>query len=134
MSYHDDNHELGFYKFYYQLLKHKLRKDFRYRIYCDLKSNKALGRAATLKDYLSRNALGEIEMVQMLPSKELVLMQLADLLLGAVSAKFNFGTPTSKAKQEVIRRIETHLKHPIAPTSKNENKFNVFKIEPGYQG
>lgn len=134
MSYHDDNHELGFYKFYYQLLKHKLRENSRYRIYCDLKSNQALGRAATLKEYLDRNTPGEIEMVQMLPSKELVLMQLSDLLLGAVSAKFNFGVPQSEAKRTVISRIEERLGHVIAPTSKNENKFNVFKIEPGFQG
>ncbi|MGQ7161495.1 DUF3800 domain-containing protein [Corynebacterium diphtheriae] len=131
LSYHNNDQELGFYKFYYQMLKHKLINGCSYRIYCDLKTNKMRGRASTLEHYLQTYCLGSVEMVQLLPSNDLPLMQLTDLLLGAVSTKFNFRIPKSPAKNEVISTIERHIGHLIQPTRKNEQKFNVFCIEPG---
>ena len=62
-----------------------------------------------------------------MPSSEVVLIQLVDLLLGAVSAKFNKSV-TSNAKIAIIERIEHRLGHQIMPTSRGVKKFNVFKI------
>ena len=66
--------------------------------------------------------------VQPLPSRQLVLMQLCDVLLGAAAHKMN-GTGTSAAKAAIIARIESRLNRELKPTPKSEEKFNVFKIQ-----
>lgn len=69
-----------------------------------------------------------METIQSLPSKEVVLLQMVDLLTGAVNTKFNDSIKKNRAKLELIKYIEKKLKHHIVPTSKSEEKFNVFKI------
>jgi len=128
-SYHGDDKELGFYKFYYQLI-HKWIKDFNtYRIFLDAKKNRDLTRLSVLKDILNNQFnTSYIEQVQALPSKELVLIQLSDFLLGATSAKLNQKDLTNTAKIKVIEHIEKRRGKEIAPTWRTENKFNIFKI------
>lgn len=68
--------------------------------------------------------------VQALPSHELQLLQLTDVLMGAVSYKFHKRT-TSKAKLALLKKIESHLGKDISPTPRSEDKFNVFQFQPG---
>lgn len=127
-TYHQADQELGYYKFCYQLLKNWIEDFNTYSIYLDCKTNRNPNRLHTLKSFLDdANLLAEVRIVQALSSVQVVFIQLADLLLGAVSAKFNKSTK-SEAKLAVIRRIEEHLKHQIMPTSRGVRKFNVFKI------
>jgi len=127
-KYHEADKELGYYKFYYQLLKNWIEDFNSYRVFVDLKTNRSPHRLAVLYNFLSvSNILADVVSVQALPSKDLVLMQLADVLLGGVSAKFN-NSVVSNAKLEVIKQIEHHLRHPVMPTSRGVKKFNVFKI------
>lgn len=63
-----------------------------------------------------------------MPSKELLGIQLADFLMGALNGKVN-GKITSEAKKEIIERIEIRLGHEIMSTPKLNKKFNVFKIK-----
>jgi len=131
-KYHDADHELGYYKFCYQLLKNWIEDFNVYSIFVDHKTIRDPHRLAALTSYLrAANLLAQIKNVQALPSNDLFLLQLSDVLLGAVSAKFNQSV-TSKAKLAVIDRIEQHLKHPIMATSLSVKKFNVFKISLGY--
>ena len=128
-SYHGDDKELGFYKFYYQLI-HKWINDFNtYRIFLDAKKNRDLTRLSVLKDILNNQFNNSYtEQVQALPSKEVTLIQLSDFLLGATSAKLNQKELTNTAKIKVIKHIEKRRGKEIAPTWSTENKFNVFKI------
>ncbi|MFP3975846.1 MAG: DUF3800 domain-containing protein [Dehalococcoidia bacterium] len=127
-KYHEADKELGYYKFCYQLLKNWIEDFNSYRIFLDLKTNRIPRRLPVLHNFLSSsNILANVMSVQALPSRELILMQLADVLLGAVSSKFN-QSAESTAKAEVMKRIEHHLSHPIGPTSKELKKFNVFKM------
>lgn len=128
-SYHGDDKELGFYKFYYQLI-HKWIKDFNsYKIFLDAKKNRDLTRLSVLKDILNNQFnTSYIDQVQALPSKEVVLIQLSDFLLGATSAKLNQKKLTNTAKIKVIEHIEKRRGKEIAPTWSTENKFNIFKI------
>lgn len=127
-TYHQADQELGYYKFCYQLLKNWIEDFNTYSIYVDCKTNRNPDRLRTLKSFLSNaNLLADVRIVQALSSAQVVFIQLADLLLGAVSAKFNTSTE-SEAKLAVIQRIEEHLKHQIMPTSRSVRKFNVFKI------
>jgi len=128
-SYHGDDKELGFYKFYYQLI-HKWIKDFNtYNIFLDAKKNRDLTRLSVLKKILNNQFNNSyIEQVQALPSKEVTLIQLSDFLLGATSAKLNQKELTNTAKIKVIEYIEKQIDRKIAPTWSTENKFNIFKI------
>jgi len=130
LTFHDGDVELGFYKFYYQLLNHWLFDNNSYNIFIDLKVNRNKGRLKELQKLLNEaNRTSDVTQVQGLPSEQSLGIQLADVLTGLVSAKFN-QVISSSAKKELLNRVEeTHLKMPIAPTSKWEEKFNVFKIE-----
>ena len=126
---HDNDGELGFYKFYYQLLHHWVFDFNEYRIFCDAKSNRDLERLPTLKECLARaNLSANIQSIQSLPSNEVVLIQLCDLLLGAASSRINRTLREGSAKAAVVDRLESALGRQIAPTFRSEDKFNVFKI------
>ena len=126
--FHDADNELMFYKFYYQLLHHWILDQNTYRIFVDMKTNRVRGRVKTLERVLrNANLTAEIAGVQALPSRELDILQLADVLVGAVGSVFN-GGGTSAAKQALVARIEQHLEHPIQPTSRAEQKFNIFRF------
>lgn len=129
MALHDHDGELGFYKFYYQLLHHWILDWNQYRIFCDIKSNRDPKRLPVLAECLDRaNLSSDIRSVQSLPSNEVVLIQLCDLLLGAASSRINGTLNEGTAKETIVNRLETALGHRLAPTYKNEEKFNIFKI------
>lgn len=121
--------ELGFYKFYYQLLHHWIFDYNNYNIFVDLKVNRDRNRLKNLRNYLDySNLTSGIQQVQGLPSDESLGIQLADVLTGLANAKFNKEI-VSTAKLNLIAHIEnTHLGNTIVSTSKWEEKFNVFKI------
>ena len=128
VRFHNDDSELSFYKFYYQLLHHWILDFNEYYIFIDHKVNKDLNRIHNLKDVLNNsNLFSSIENIQALPSNELLGIQLADFLMGALNGKINENI-TSDAKNKIIKEIEKLLGHEIMPTPKTEDKFNVFKI------
>ncbi len=128
LKWHNDDKELGFYKFYYQLL-HNWISDFNsYTVFCDTKTNRDPSRLKELTYCLrASNLSSDVNFVQALPSHEVVLIQFVDVLLGAVSAKIN-NSITSQAKLSIIQRLEDGLKHELLPTAVSEKKFNIFKI------
>ena len=78
------------------------------------------------------NRTSVIKDVQSLPSPEVVLLQLCDVLLGAVSARINGRTDLGATKEGVIANLERRLNRPrLGPTQKSEEKFNIFKIRLG---
>ena len=130
LHYHDNDQELGFYKFYYQLIHHWILDFNKYTIFCDFKSNRRRDRLHVLKQCLEQSNLSStIENVQAVRSRESVLIQLTDVLTGAAAARLNETLVTGSAKNEVANRLEKHLKRKIGHTWKNEQKFNVFVID-----
>ena len=126
---HGNDRELGFYKFYYFLLEKWLHDFNEYTIYCDSKVNRDLSRLNKLHEILETATWNaNIKRVQALPSNEVVLIQIADLFLGATSAKVNAITHTNKAKINLIAHIEKHLGRQIGPTTMSEQKWNLFNI------
>lgn len=129
LALHENDGELGFYKFYYQLLHHWILDFNDYRIFCDAKSNRDPKRLPVLARCLARaNLSSGIESTQSLHSNEVVLIQLCDLLLGAANSRINATLRDGSAKATVVRRLESAIGRPLAPTHKNEEKFNIFKI------
>jgi len=127
--YHENDCELAFYKFYYQLL-HQWILDFNnYSIFCDFKSNRSRDRLPKLKSCLSHsNIFSHVPTVQAIRSRESVLMQLADILTGAASSRMNDSVAKTSGKSELIKYIETRLGRQIRHTAAREEKFNVFVI------
>lgn len=129
MKFNENDSELGFYKFYYQLLHHWIFRQNEYSIFCDIKSNRDPKRLPVLKLCLTRANPGSvITNIQSLPSKEVVIIQLCDLLLGAAGGRLNTTIAPGSSKAIVVNRIETALGRRLAPTGRGENKFNIFRI------
>lgn len=131
LNLHDGDHELGFYKFYYQVLHHWILDFNTYRIFCDLKSNREPQRFGELRKVLDNaNLSADVECVQALPSKEVVLIQLTDFLLGAASSRINRTLREGSTKEAVVLELEQRLgRKMLGPTYRSERKFNIFKID-----
>jgi hypothetical protein len=127
--FNNEDAELGFYKFYYQLLHHWIFDFNDYDIFLDLKVNRNKGRLKELEKVLcNSNLTSNIKQVQGLPSEQSIGIQLADVLTGLTAAKFN-NEITSHAKQALIKYAEDkYLGKQITSTPKWEEKFNIFRI------
>ena len=130
MALHENDHELGFYKFYYQLLHHWILEHNSYRFFLDVKTNRDPKRYAVLEDVLRHsNVLARVNDLQALPSHQVVLIQLTDFLLGAASARLNDSAQEGSASYKIIEHLESRLNvKRLQPTAKGEQKFNIFKI------
>jgi len=127
--YHEDDQELGFYKFYYQLLHHWILDFNEYAIFVDFKSNRRRDRLHVLRRCLDYSNLSSIVSgVQAVRSEESVLIQLVDVLTGMAAYRLNNQLREGSAKSDTLSHYEELFGSPIAPTFKSEQKFNVFRI------
>jgi len=130
LHFHGNDKELGFYKFYYQMLHHWILDFNEYTVFCDFKSNRVRTRLSELQRCLANaNLSSEIINVQTIRSKESVLIQTADVLTGIAAAKLNNNLKAGSAKWELVSHMEQALGRQIAPTYRGEQKFNVFNID-----
>ena len=128
IKFNNKDSELGFYKFYYQLLHHWIFDFNTYNIFLDYKVNRNKGRLKELKSVLhASNLTSNIKQVQALHSHESLGIQMADILTGLVAAKFNKEI-VSVTKKGLITKVESIIDRQIAATPKWEEKINVFKI------
>jgi hypothetical protein len=129
LRFHNNDQELGFYKFYYQMLHHWILDFNQYAVFCDFKSNRVGTRLSELQRCLDNaNLSSEVVNVQAIRSKESVLIQTADVLTGIAAARLNNKLKAGSAKWELVSHMEQALGRQIAPTYRNEQKFNVFNI------
>lgn len=120
-------HNDFYFMMYYQLLHHKINMDYTYNIYFDIKDTVSHKKLAKLKEVLKYNA--SIRSFQFIHSYESSLMQLTDLIMGAINYKLR-GENKVTAKNKLIEKIEGHCKFPLHhSTPKSENKFNLFHID-----
>lgn len=130
--YNNGNQELGYYKFYYQLLNHWITTNNYYSVFTDQKTNDDKRRLQELRRIInnSHDSYSPIVNIQAINSEESLILQLENILMGAVGYKYNFnGKGVSSAKEQIVRHIESHLSRPIGKTYSSEQKFNVFEIE-----
>lgn len=129
-QFHNGDQELGFYKFYYQMLHHWILDFNEYSIFCDFKSNRLRTRQNELAKCLSNaNLSSEIVNVQAIRSRESVLMQAADVLTGIAAGRLNNNLQAGSAKRGLVTHLEQGLGRQIKPTYRSEQKFNVFVID-----
>jgi len=129
--YHNDDAELGFYKFYYELIHHWILDFNEYRIFCDTKTNRRPDRLAVLTRCLERaNLSSKVHLIQAIPSRESVLIQFADFLIGAAGSELNNSLRPLSTKSKVLGYLREKLgRAKLSPTSRNEEKFNIFEIK-----
>lgn len=129
VEYHESDQELGFYKFYYQMLHHWIMDFNEYAVFCDGKRNRDPSRLHTLRRCLDASNLSSIvRNVQSIRSGESVLIQLADVLTGIAAARLNKSLGNATAKTELVSFLEDRLGRRIGHTYRAEQKFNVFVI------
>lgn len=130
VKFHDNDQELGFYKFYYQMLHHWILDFNEYSIFCDFKQNRLRNRLHLLQNCLDySNLSSNVINVQAIRSEESVLIQLADVLTGAAAARLNCTLRQGSSKAKVVEQLELAIGNKIKPTVKNEQKYNIFKID-----
>lgn len=128
--FHDGDQELGFYKFYYQMLHHWVLDCNEYEVFVDYKRNRQQDRLEVLRRCLANaNLLSQVHKVQAVRSEEAVLIQLVDVLTGMAAHRLNQQLKNGSAKTKVLSHCESLIGHLIRPTPKGEEKFNVFMIE-----
>jgi len=125
-TYNQGSGELGFYKFYFQLIHHWLVPGNEYSIFIDHKINANPHRVSTMEKALRMTSPAIVRQAQALPSEQSVLIQFADVLTGLVAASFNKNLKGTKL--ELAQRVEHYLGHPISSTGLFEQKFNLFDI------
>lgn len=129
---HNNDPELGYYKFYYQLLIHRLAAGDEYSIFLDRRNNRLPNRLLKLKLVLSRGKpKATVSNLQAISSHESDLLQLCDILLGLTQSRLNSSNRGSVAKGKLLSHVEDKLGHVIQPTHLSESKFNIFQIRLG---
>ncbi len=124
------DHDTWYYKMYFDMLKVILSPSDRYRIYLDIKDTRSADKIAKLHDVLCNNMYDFqrqiIERVQTIRSHESELLQLADMLIGAISY-VNRGLSESEAKSALVGRMKERSGYNLTQTNLlRENKVNLF--------
>ncbi len=117
-----------YYRMYYQLLHHKIDMKYAYNIYLDIKDTCSYKKINKLKDVLNVS-YSNIRNLQFIHSHESVLLQLCDVIMGALNYYLR-GELKMNAKIKIIDKIKHHTELPLKiSTPKTANKFNLFFIE-----
>lgn len=123
-----------YFKMFYVLLKGIVGPWGIYRIFLDVKDTNSEERKNRLHEIIC-NSLHDFERkrvqsILVAPSHEIQQIQLADLLIGAVSAAVRSST-TSPSKLEIRSLIESLAGHPLTTTTGlSETKFNILRWRP----
>jgi hypothetical protein len=127
---HSQTHDDWYYKMYFDLLKVIIDPKLRYQIYIDIKDTRGAEKISHLHDVLcnanydfSRKIIQRIQTVR---SHEVNILQLADLLIGAVSYA-NRSLSGNAGKEAIIARLRERTHYSLIRTTLlRENKMNLF--------
>jgi hypothetical protein len=124
------DHDTWYYKMYFDMLKVLLSPDERYRIYLDIKDTKGTEKVKKLHEVLC-NSLYDfsreiVERVQLVHSHEIEQLQLADMLIGAISY-VNRELHGNAGKLALIKRMQDRSGYNLGRTTLyREEKVNLF--------
>ncbi|MCF6155344.1 MAG: DUF3800 domain-containing protein [Candidatus Brocadia sp.] len=124
------SHDDWYYKMYFDMLKVILSPKSIYRIYLDIKDTRSADKIAKLHDVLCNNfydfSRKIIERVQAVRSHEVEILQLADLLIGAVSYT-NRGLSGNAGKDTLVTHMKERSQYCLTRTTLlREDKVNLF--------
>lgn len=142
--YNTYSHNDIYYIMYYFLLREMINVEYRNNIYIDKKDTRGGMKIKELKENLITSKLGSkivsesalefnsslINKIQIIDSRDSEIMQLADILIGAVgyANRLNKGENlTSEAKLELAKLIMKESGYSLLKTTlRQEEKFNIF--------
>lgn len=127
---YEQDHDEWYYKMYFSMLKTIFDPDCRYRVYIDIKDTLGHEKVAKLQDVLCNNAYdfsrSMIADIKRVHSHEVEQLQLADLLIGALSY-LHRELGGSTAKEALIDRIRHRSGYDLTRnTMMRELKFNLL--------
>jgi len=130
------DHDTWYYKMYFYLLRRLLSdRNNCYRVYLDIKDTNSAAKVRKLHEVLCHCMYDfdqrSLERVQAVHSDEVQLIQLADVLAGAVSYAVR-DLRSSEAKSGLVELIKKRTGRTNIAVSSwlSESKFNVFRWQP----
>ena len=138
-KYHQSQDEF-YYKMYYLMLKGVFEANTQYNIYLDIKDTLGNQKIQLLKDICNRLQTRKgysfelVQKIQEVRSHENELVQLSDLLIGAVGY-VNRDLDTNPTKLNLINIVKERTGYSLkVSTFLKESKFNLFHWEPRNEG
>ena len=129
----NQNHDDFYYKMYFILLNKIINPKEKYSIYLDIKDTNSTKKTKKLKDVLCNSKYDFdkriIQNIQHIRSHEVGIIQVTDLLIGALQFlnRFNMGEVSSKAKKKIVERIQERSGYSmLQSTLVKEEKLNLF--------
>ncbi len=127
-------HDDWYYKMYFDMLKVILSPEDRYEIYIDIKDTHSHQKAQKLKEVCSNSmydfSQSVIQRLQPVRSDEIQIMQVVDVLIGAVGYQnriFDKDFRKSQAKLDLIELIKKRSGYSLTKTTLlREEKCNLF--------
>lgn len=135
----DLNHEIfqqtydeWYYKIYFDMIKIVLNPRDIYNIYLDIKDTKSKTKLNKLHEILCNNIYDfsreSIRRIQVINSKDVQIMQLVDILIGAM-AYSSRNLSGMNAKNEIVELIKERSGYNLNQTTLyKEEKFNIFHL------
>lgn len=126
----EQSHDDFYYKMYFDMLKVIFDPEYCYHIYLDIKDTRSAAKVGKLRDVLCNNMYDFsreiIERIQTVRSEQVVPLQLADLLVGAVSYA-NRNLSDNAGKNALVERMRQRSGYRLTRTTLlRENKVNLF--------
>jgi hypothetical protein len=123
-------HDEFYYKMYFELLSKILDPQNKYNIYPDIKDTQGGQKVKKLKEILCNNMYdfdgSIIQRIQQVRSEELEVLQLSDLLIGAMQF-LNRTDVKSEAKKTIVDRMKSRSGYDLLKsTLVRESKTNIF--------
>jgi hypothetical protein len=127
---YNQTHDDFYYKMYFDLLKIIFSPNDSYYTYLDIKDTQGQQKVDKLKQYLRSSKYDYnkdiIKRIQQIRSNEVELLQITDLLIGAVSY-LHRGLNQSTAKVDLIKKIQFLSGYSLmSSTLVREPKMNIF--------
>jgi len=128
----DGGRDYLYYRLYYQLLRGEIEPENRYRIFMDIKDTRSREKRIQLEQLLHQDANDDdgkiIENIQHIQSHHVRLLQVCDLLLGAVGfARRDPQSNESAAKRAMVSAVEETLGQPLTmDTPPGTEKINLL--------
>lgn len=127
-------HDDFYFKMYFDMLKVLLDPASRYNVYLDIKDTRSAEKTRKLHDVLCHNAYDFqreiVKRIELVRSEHVQQVQLADLLIGAVSYA-NRDLGGNKAKVALVQRMRERSKYALTKsTLLQSRKVNLFVWHP----
>lgn len=127
-------HDDWYYKMYFMMLKTILDPQSSFKIFLDIKDTRSENKIKRLHDFLCKHVQDRnrkiVQHLQSVRSHEVAILQLADLLIGAINY-VNRNLETSEAKTIFVKRFRERSGYNLTrSTLPRENKVNLFVWHP----